>query len=134
MMTLEPAAGVPVQSRSVEVLAGFLGELESLAMEHAQGVAQRRADARRSRKGATLRPGEDTPLWNAVVEKTRPHLRVRGAKSILARVLGVPSQRVHDYFVSGTQMPNAERLLQVLLWLAARETEGPAGKSSKPSR
>lgn len=123
-----------MQSRSTDVLVGFLGELESLAAEHARHVAQRRGDARRSRKGTTLRPGDDTPLWNAVVEKMRPHLRARGAKSILARVLGVPSQRVHDYFVSGTQMPNAERMLQVLLWLAARENEGPAGKISKLSR
>lgn len=134
MMTLEPVSGLPVQSRSMEILTGFLGELGSLAVEHAERVAQRRADARRPRKGATLRPGDDTPLWSAVVEKMRPHLRVRGAKSELARVLGVPSQRVHDYFVSGTQMPNAERMLHVLLWLAAREAESPAGKPPKPPR
>ena len=134
MMTLEPVAGVPVQSRSADVLVGLLDELSVLAGEHVQHTAQRRADARRPRKGATLRPGEDTPLWNAVVEKMRPHLRARGAKTSLARVLGVPSQRVHDYFVSSTQMPNAERMLHVLLWLAVRENEGSAGKPPKPPR
>jgi len=123
-----------VQSRSAEMLAGFFGELGLLAAEHAPRAAQRRTDARRSRKGATLRPGEDTPLWNAVVEKMRPHLRARGAKTHLARVLGVPSQRVHDYFVSGTQMPNAERLIHVLLWLAAQEDAASAAKSPKPPR
>lgn len=126
MMTLEPVAGGPAPARSVERLAGLLTELEGLAGEHAHRAAQRRTEARRSRKGATLRPGDDTPLWNAVAEKMRPHLRVRGAKSGLARVLGVPSQRVHEYFVAGTQLPNAERMLQILLWLAARENERPS--------
>lgn len=134
MMTLEPAVSVPVQLRSGDILSGFLGELAELAVEHAQRAALRRTEARRPRKGATLRPGDDTPLWSAVVEKMRPHLRGRGVKSSLARVLGVPSQRVHDYFVAGTQMPNAERTIQVLLWLAARENEGPAGKPPKPPR
>ena len=134
MMTSEPVSGLPVQMRSAGALIQLLGELELLAVEHAQRAAQRRTDARRPRKGATLRPGDDTPLWNAVVEKMRPHLRARGTKAGLARVLGVPSQRVHDYFVSGTQMPNAERMIHVLLWLASRENDSPAGKNPKPLR
>lgn len=133
-MTFEPVSGVPVQLRSVAVLVDLLGELGSLAVEQAQLAAQRRKDARRPRKGATLRPGADTPLWNTVVEKLRPHLRVRGAKANLARVLELPRQRVHDYVVSGTQMPDAERMIHILLWLASRENEGPVGKSPKPLR
>jgi hypothetical protein len=127
--TLLPSLG------PVEVLLGLLGELGSLAVEHAQRAAQNRKDARRPRRGATLRPGGDTPLWNAVVEKVRPHLRLRGVKANLARVLEVPRQRVHDYFVTGTQMPDAERMIHVLLWLAVRETDAAtkAGlKSPKP--
>lgn len=133
-MTIEDTKALPAQLKPVEILLGILGELGALAVEHTQRAAQTRKDARRPRKGATLRPGEDTPLWSAVVEKVRPHLRVRGAKANLARVLDVPRQRVHDYFVSGTQMPDAERMIHVLLWLAARETDGPALKSPKPLR
>ncbi len=126
--------GLPPQMRPVGAVIGILEELGALAVEQAQRAVQRRKDARRPRRGATLRPGEDTPLWTAVVEKMRPHLRVRGAKANLARVLEVPRQRVHDYFVSGTQMPDAERMIQVLLWLAAREAGAPVGKSPKPLR
>jgi hypothetical protein len=121
--------------RPLDSLIGLLGELGSLAVDHAQRAAQRHKDARRPRRGSTLRPGDDTPLWSAVVEKVRPHLRVRGAKANLARVLEVPRQRVHDYFVTGTQMPDAERMIHVLLWLASRETPGAAKaitKSPKP--
>lgn len=131
-MAFETAQGLPPQPRSVEMIVGLLTELGALAVEHTQHTNQRRKDARRPRKGATLRPGDETPLWSAVVEKVRPHLRVRGAKANLARVLEVPRQRVHDYFVAGTQMPDAERMIHVLLWLAARETDGPVGKSPKP--
>ena len=126
--------GLPPQMRPVGAVIGILEELGALAVEQAQRAVQRRKDARRPRRGATLRPGEDTPVWTAVVEKMRPHLRVRGAKANLARVLEVPRQRVHDYFVSGTQMPDAERMIQVLLWLAAREAGAPVGKSPKPLR
>jgi len=131
-MAFETAQGLPPQPRSVEMIVGLLTELGALAVEYAQRANQRRKDARRPRKGATLRPGDETPLWSVVVEKVRPHLRVRGAKANLARVLEVPRQRVHDYFVAGTQMPDAERMIHVLLWLAARETDGPVGKSPKP--
>ncbi len=121
--------------RPLDSLIGLLGDLGVLAVEHAQRSAQRRKDARRPRRGATLRPGDDTPLWSAVVTKVRPHLAKRGAKANLARVLEVPRQRVHDYFVTGTQMPDAERMIHVLLWLASRETpEGKAiTKSPRPS-
>jgi len=121
--------------RPLDSLIGLLGDLGALAVDHVQRAAQRRKDVRRPRRGSTLRPGDDTPLWSAVVEKVRPHLRVRGAKANLARVLEVPRQRVHDYFVTGTQMPDAERMIHVLLWLASRETSGAAKaitKSPKP--
>jgi hypothetical protein len=124
--------------RPIEILLGILMELGGLAVDQAQAAAARHKAARRPRKGATLRPGDDTPLWNAVLEKIRPHLRQRGAQANLARVLEVPRQRVHDYFVAGTQMPDAERMIHVLLWLAARENPGdtlPAGaRSPKPLR
>jgi len=126
---------IPSALRPLDSLIGLLGELGALAVEQAQEAAGRRREARRPRRGSTLRPGGETPLWNAVVAKVRPHLRTRGAKANLARVLEVPRQRVHDYFVTGTQMPDAERMIHVLLWLAARETSGaakPAAMSPKP--
>jgi hypothetical protein len=126
---------LPPQMRAVELMMGLLGELGALAVDEARRVAQRKREARRPRKGATLRPGDETPLWNAVVTKVRPHLRTRGAKANLARVLEVPRQRVQDYFVTGSQMPDAERMIHVLLWLASRETtDGVKGitKSPKP--
>ncbi|MBC8048670.1 MAG: hypothetical protein H7X92_00800 [Chitinophagales bacterium] len=134
-MDFENKSVLPPQMAAVELMMGLLGELGSLAVEHAQRVAQRRKDARRPRRGSTLRPGDDTPLWSAVVTKVRPHLAKRGAKANLARVLEVPRQRVHDYFVTGTQMPDAERMIHVLLWLAARETTAAdriGFKSPKP--
>jgi len=134
MTTERGKPGFPVQLKPIEALLGLLEELGGAAVENAQRAAGKRREARRPRKGATLRPGDDTPLWSAVIAQVRPHLRVRGAKANLARVLEVPRQRVHDYFVAGTQMPDAERLLHVLLWLAAREAGAPIGKSPKPLR
>lgn len=107
-------------------VAELLHALGALAVEQAKKAAERRRVARRPRRGSTLRPGDDTPLWNAVVVRVRPHLAARGAKANLARVLEVPRQRVQDYFVNRSQMPDAERMLHVLLWLASRETAGDA--------
>ncbi len=134
-MDFENKRVLPPQPGAVELMMGLLGELGSLAVEQAQRSAQRRREARRPRRGSTLRPGDETPLWNAVVAKVRPHLNARGAKANLARVLEVPRQRVHDYFVTGSQMPDAERMIHVLLWLASREAPGAAKvitKSPKP--
>lgn len=131
-MTTEFATGVPAGLKAFEVLQKLLVELGGLAHEHAQRAAQRRKEARRPRKGATLRPGDETPLWFAVVEQVRPHLRVRGAKANLARVLEVPRQRVNDYFVSRTKMPDAERIIHILLWLTSRETDNATITSPKP--
>lgn len=130
----EEGGALPPQVRSIELLLRTLEMLGNVAVDHAQRAARRPSDTRRPRRGATLRPGDETPLWSAVVERVRPHLRVRGAKANLARLLDVPRQRVHDYFVSGSQMPDAERTLHVLLWLAARESGEPAGKSPVPLR
>lgn len=71
-------------------------------------------------RNATLRPGPDTPLWNALVAAVRPHLRRRGEKINLGRELGVPPQRIHEYFVARTAAPDAERTLALLVWLARR--------------
>lgn len=125
------STGVPTPRNLIADLLFTLGEL---AVEQAGRAAAQRSAARRVRKGATLRPGDDTPLWNSLVERTKPYLDKRGAKANLARVLEVPRQRVSDYFVTRTQMPDAERMLHVLLWLASRQTPGTLGKIPKPVR
>lgn len=103
--------------------------VEPLAMlaEALLRAAQNIPEPRRTRRGATLRPGARTPLWNALVHLVQPHLHRYGAKSQLGRILGVPPQRVHAYFVSRTQSPDAERTLLLLTWLAQRKTPGTSG-------
>lgn len=93
-----------------------------MAVEARKQVAVRRP---RARRGATLRPGVDTPLWNAVVELARPALKRRGAKAILARELGVHRARIGEYFGPRSSMPDAERVLRLLLWLARQSKSAP---------
>lgn len=49
-----------------------------------------------------------------------PHLRKRGTKTNLARLLGVPRQRLQDFLNTRTAAPDAERTLLLLCWVAAR--------------
>ena len=74
---------------------------------------------RRRKGGATLRPGTDTPLWNGLRAQLRPHLLKYGEQATLARILGLPRQRVNDFVTGGGHMPDAERTLQLLAWLVA---------------
>jgi hypothetical protein len=73
------------------------------------------------RPGRTLRPGSGTPIWNELARRTRPHLRKRGEKVKLARILGVPKQRLNEYLHARTACPDAERTLLLLCWLACRQ-------------
>jgi len=73
------------------------------------------------RPGRTLRPGSDTPIWNELASQTRPFLRKRGEKVKLARILGVPRQRVNDFLHAHTACPDAERTLLLLCWLSCRQ-------------
>jgi hypothetical protein len=92
-------------------------------------AAARRTSRKPPSHNSTLRPGPDTPMWNALILAVRPHLRRRGEKSNLGRELGVPPQRIHEYFVARTAAPDAERILLLLHWLATR----PNGKIGAPS-
>ncbi len=75
------------------------------------------ATSRPTRVGATLRPGKDTPLWNALVASLAPRLKTRGAQAALARQLGLQRQQINAFFRQHTRMPDAERTLQLLAWL-----------------
>jgi hypothetical protein len=73
----------------------------------------------RHRRGCRLSPGRETPLWNELAGEIRPHLRKYGDQVNLGRLLGLPRQQIHAYFINRTRMPDAERTLQFLAWLNA---------------
>ena len=106
-------------------------QLMLLILEAAADMARHSRQAFRipqsKRRGLTLRPGKDTPLWNALARAARPYLVRYGDQANLGRLLGLPRQRVHAYFVGSTQMPDAERTLELLAWLAmVRQGRPPA--------
>jgi hypothetical protein len=47
-----------------------------------------------------------------------PKLQRRGTKALLARELGLHRARMGDYFIRRRAMPDAERTLHLLTWLA----------------
>ena len=83
-------------------------------------AARRKYRAEHKRRGATLRPGPDAPLWGALSLAIRPLLKPRGQQVLLARFLGVHPARVHEYFIKNSAMPDAERTLLLVQWLAQR--------------
>ena len=95
--------------------------LSALARESARRIGRQWQEHTRERTGATLRPGPDTVLWNELVASLRPWLHKRGEKTQFARLLGIPRQRVHDYLIGRGRMPDAERTLLMIEWLAARQ-------------
>jgi len=92
--------------------------------QDALAAASRAVDARRRRRapkrGLALQPGPDTPLWNELVRQVRPHLRQRGSKVQLARLLNVPRQRLYVCLKAERGCLDAERTLLLLAWLWAR--------------
>ncbi len=88
----------------------------------------KRREARRPRikRGATLRPSDDTPLWNALTSIVGPQLRRRGARALLARELGLHRARIGEYFNRRSAMPDAERTLRLLVWLSRQPLRKPA--------
>jgi hypothetical protein len=105
----------------------YLAEaLAKAAIKSAVLTAQSARSLRRRPRGSqkTLKPGLDTPLWNELAEAVRGRLTRYGEKARLARVLGVPRQRVHELILARRYMPDAERTLLLLTWLSAREKGG----------
>jgi hypothetical protein len=105
----------------LQLPALLMDGLTEAARESARQLARSYHHATRRRVGATLRPGRATPLWNALAAEVRPLLRRRGEQAILARLLGLPRQRVHEFIVRRGRMPDAERTLLLLEWLAVRK-------------
>ncbi|MFT3830365.1 MAG: hypothetical protein QM691_11750 [Opitutaceae bacterium] len=106
--------------------------LDLLLADAAKEIAKQstkafRLEKRRDGSGKTLRPGKDTPLWNALLAELQPHLKKHGAQAQLARLLGLDRQAVHAIVKARTRMPDAERTLQLVAWLmAVREGRPPA--------
>jgi hypothetical protein len=113
---------LPKQMELPVALAEILADAAIAYLEDRQRAF--RAD-RRPHQGATLRPGKDTPLWNALVAEVRPYLRRYGTQVNLGRLLGLDRQTIHAYFIARTRMPDAERTLQLLTWLIAVRQGSP---------
>ena len=108
----------------IDTIAEFSEILASAAAEIAKESAKAfRLEKRRDGSGRTLRPGKDTPLWNALLAELQPHLKKHGAQAQLARLLGLDRQAVHAFVKGRSRMPDAERTLQLVAWLMA-EREG----------
>ncbi|MDF3059468.1 MAG: hypothetical protein K0R17_3683 [Rariglobus sp.] len=92
----------------------FAAEATARALKKARTKA-------RGPRGIALHPGVDTPLWNELSSALRSLRWKYGEKANLARVLGLPRQRVDDFIVGRRRLPDAERTLLLLHWLAARQ-------------
>jgi hypothetical protein len=66
------------------------------------------------------RAGSESPLWNVCAAMLRAELRPKNAKVLLARHLGIPKQRLNDFIVGRTRLPDAEVTLQLLNWLVQK--------------
>jgi hypothetical protein len=110
-------------SRLAMVIA--MAEIIELIGRDLEAAMHKRREARRPRikRGATLRPSDDTPLWNALAALVRPRLRRRGAGALLARELGLHRARIGEYFNRRSTMPDAERTLRLLMWLSRQPPE-----------
>lgn len=106
-------------------IGALLVDVAEGAVAAAREEARRRAKARmkgenaRTQRNWSLHPGTETPLWNELVRRVTPLLRKRGSKAQLARVLGLPRQRLQDCLRSKKAMLDAERTLLLLGWLEA---------------
>ena len=124
---MSEAINMPAQLRIPVELAALLVESAGLIARESIKAYRIKRNSRRDPQGLTLRPGRETPLWNALRKEIRSHLRKYGAQANLARLLGLPRQRVNAFITGGGQMPDAERTLQLLAWLmAVQKGSGPA--------
>ena len=106
----------------IEAIGRVADGLIYVARELARAAAAKFPRTQRGRN-ATLRPGPATPTWNALVEAALPLLKKRGAKANLARELGVPRQRLTEFFVTRSAAPDAEHALLLLLWVGSRQAQ-----------
>jgi hypothetical protein len=110
-------------------LAGLIAlaeVIDAIGRELEKEMHKRREVRRpRIKRGATLRPGGDTPLWNALISLVEPRLRRRGARTLLARELSLHRARPGEFFKRRSAMPDAERTLRLLVWLSRQPLDKP---------
>lgn len=118
-MSQEYGFSFPVHPR----MRPFLAIIDWLVAAGAESARRTAGKLRRRppKRGLTLQPGPDTPLWNELVKQVAPLLRRRGSKVHLARILGIPRQRLQVCLKARTGCLDAERTLLLLAWLAARQ-------------
>ncbi|MBT5901043.1 MAG: helix-turn-helix transcriptional regulator [Opitutaceae bacterium] len=112
---------LPVPSHP-NLVATLIDELAQAAMV---GTKELQARYRRSRRPAHVpcrQPGKTTPMWNNLVENLRIELAQRGTQARLARYMGLPRQRIHDFLKSNSRMPDAETTLRLFHWLLERRS------------
>jgi hypothetical protein len=114
------ALPIPAGFRELDLLAKLASQFAVAAVEASRKAAQESAFSRRVRRGATLRPGRNTPLWNELARAVNAQFRRRGDRVNLGRILGLPRQRIYELFGRNRYLPDAERTLLLLLWLQAR--------------
>ncbi len=114
--------------KRLEIPAALADMILMAAVEMARQTGKTLQPVKPTRKrGATLRPGRLTPLWNELRRELGPYLTRYGDQAKLGRVLGLPRQRVQAFMTQGNHMPDAERTLQLLAWLmAVRNGRRPA--------
>jgi hypothetical protein len=121
----------PRLPKSIDVPLELVMLLAEAAVTEARGAAQQGAARRRPRRGETLKPGPDTPLWNALATALSSELKKRGESARLARLLEMPRERVTEMIRQRRRMPDAERTLILLLWLQARRSGGDPGRAPR---
>lgn len=113
-----------IPSARLNATLDLVDGLVSAAYDSAKALARTVRRHTRVARGATLRPGPATPLWNALAEEARLLCRHHGDKANLARYLGLPKQRVHEFLRARSAGPDAERTLLLLVWVQARRRGG----------
>lgn len=101
-------------------LPALAADLFDASMQAASRALDARKRRRAPKRGLTLQPGPDTPLWNELVRQVNPHLRKRGSKAQLGRLLGLSRQRLYVCLKAERGAFDAERTLLLLAWLRAR--------------
>jgi hypothetical protein len=113
---------------------GLVEDLIDAAVKAAHRYREKAVARDIVRRRLALQPGPDTPLWNELVRQIRPHLRKRGSKAQLARLLAVPRQRLQACLKAKYACLDAERTLLLVGWLGFFQRGGELIPSVRPGR
>lgn len=108
------------QSARLNALLDLVGSLFDAADAAQTAIRQAHRKRLPARTVPKRRPGDVTPMWNAVVTLLHTELAPYGSKARLARYLGVPRQRVTDFVRGHRRLPDAETALQILFFISER--------------